>query len=450
MNQKPPNIVLILDDQHRYDWLGLWRRSPARTPNLDRLAREGVWHRHAYSTCPLCMPARCSLATGLYGHQTGMTANVGRWPLTLPTVYQALQKAGYHTAAIGKIHIYEGIPEKADLTTLDETTRRYGFDEVWEVAGKSMAFYIDCHYTHYLREKGLLERYREDGAARGGDEPGDDHPFIFDAADYVDILVGDRAADWIRNYDGSRPFFLQAGLCCPHPPYDPPAEFAQPYRPEDMPLPIDCDDPHKWAVRRALYCGMIALVDAQVGRIRQALEDKGILDDTLVLFVADHGEMLGDHDKAGKCWPHDPSIRVPLIARCPGLIMPGTVSDALVELIDLPATFVEVAGGAVPQALPSSPGRSLVSHWDRPTRGHREYIYSEDGGQFHPAFQMVRTPAWKYAYLPGEGSELLFNIEDCPSESVNVADHPRHFAVKDELKTRLLAHLAETPAPLRD
>ena len=159
-----PHILFITDDQHRYDFLEMTGQYPLATPHLGRLAAEGVWHRHAYSTCPLCIPARASLHTGLYGHQHGLTTNMGDWPAQLPTLPRALQAHGYHTAAIGKLHAFEGVPEQLDLTTVRDKVMAFGYDELHEVSGKALACYLDCEWTYHMRRKGLLEAYRDQQA----------------------------------------------------------------------------------------------------------------------------------------------------------------------------------------------------------------------------------------------------------------------------------------------
>jgi len=469
-----PNILFITDDEHRYDFAEMSGRFPVRTPNLARLAREGVWHRHAYSNCPLCMPARCSLHTGLYAHQHGLNRNVLHWPLGLPTMPQALRRAGYHTAAIGKLHIHEGVYRPVDLTKLADKAQALGYDDVHEVSGKTLSWYSDCEWTHHIAAKGLLEKYR----SYRRNSPREGHwPFPLDAEDYMDVYVSDRVVEWLEQYDDQSPFFLWAGLVSPHPSYDAPAEELARHPVEDQPLPVDNHDPGQWPHKRAHYIAMVEIVDRQVGRMLDVLERRGILDDTLVIFASDHGEMLGDHGLAYKCYPYDPSTRVPLLARYPRLIRPGTVSDALVELIDLTATCLEVGQctnatedlnrspdvSAVEnehilahrwrdemEYLPGSPAHSLVAHWQNPSQPHRAFVYSEDGGQFFPAFQMVRTERWKYVFYPRDRREKLFDMQEDPDECVNLADSTEHQGVKDELNVTLLKHIADTPPPVRD
>jgi len=472
--KKRPNILFITDDQHRYDYLEMTEKFPVKTPSLARLAREGVWHRHAYSNCPLCMPARCSLHNGLYAHQHGLTRNLRHWPLGLPTLPKALSKNGYHTAAIGKLHVYEGVPERLDLATVRDRIMGLGYDELIEVGGKSMAWSVQCDWTHDMAEKGLYETYLKDAPTRNT-AAGSIAPFpLEDMRDYHDIWIGDRCMDWLEKYDRAEPFFLWAGLVSPHPPYNAPQELYERHNPAKQTPCVDNDDPGVWPQKRAHYSAMVELVDEQVGRMLDVLERKGILDDTLVVFTSDHGEMLGDHGEDGKCKPYDPSSRVPLLARCPALIQPGTVSDVMVELIDLPATCLDAALNCkdVTEYLDKSPGLSLLPNWVDPKVEIRPFAYSEDGGHFMPAYQMVRNEKWKYTlYTRGAGGghtypgdparenwardagnprETLYDMQDDPDECRDLAGDPEYREIKDELKSRLLQHIANTPPPIRD
>jgi arylsulfatase A-like enzyme len=468
-----PSILFITDDQHRYDYLEMTGRFPVSTPNLARLAREGVWHRHAYSVCPLCMPARCSLHNGLYAHQHGVNQNLRHWPLGLTSFPQVLQAAGYRTAAIGKLHVYEGVPERLDLSTVRKQVMSLGYDELIEVGGKSMAWYAQCDWTHDMDTKGLYQTYLADGECRqaNGDRAA---PFPLPTKEYHDIWIGDRCVDWLERYEGDQPFFLWAGLVSPHFPYNAPAEEVARHDPALQPPCIDNPEPGDWPLRRAHYAAMVEIVDRQVGRLLEVLERRGLLDNTLIIFTSDHGEMLGDHGLSGKCRAYDPSTRVPCLARWPGHIRPGTVSEALIELIDLPATLVAAGTGGdeITSHLDRSPGRSLLPHWIDPALPVRPFVYSEDGGHFVPAWQMVRDHHWKYVVQTREhgGSghtgedparldlsrnagapfEWLFDLVNDPDECRNVADDPDNVKIKEELRMSLLQHVANTPAPIRD
>ena len=204
-----------------------------------------------------------------------------------------------------------------------------------------------------------------------------------------------------------------------------------------MPLPLDNPNPGNWPLLRAHYAAMIELVDHEVGRLLATLERRGWLDKTLVFFVADHGEMLGDHGLQGKCWPHDPSIRVPCLARFPGVIQPGSVSDGLVSLIDLPVTCLAAASIDANAALPRTPGRSLLDHWKTPEKPFRRFIFSENGGQFHAAWRLLRTGGEKLVDLHQENRISFFDLKADPSESNDLGGKPasssRQAALKKEL-----------------
>jgi arylsulfatase len=391
----------------------------------------------------------------------------------LTSLPRVLQTAGYRTAAIGKLHVYEGVPERLDLSTVREQVKSLGYDEMIEVGGKSMAWYVQCDWTHDMDEKGLYQTYLKDGECRqaNGDRAA---PFPLPTKEYHDIWIGDRCVDWLERYDGDQPFFLWAGLVSPHPPYNAPEEELARHTPAAQTPCIDNPEPGDWPLRRAHYSAMVEMVDRQVGRLLEVLERRGLLDNTLVVFTSDHGEMLGEHGLSGKCKAYDPSTRVPCLARWPGHIRPGTVSDALLELIDLPATVVAAATGSddITAHLDRSPGRSLVPHWTDPALPVRPFVYSEDGGHFVPAWQMIRDHQWKYVVQTrehgggghigedparldvtrdaGRPQELLFDLEHDPDECCNVAGLPELQGVKDNLKTMLLQHLANTPPPIRD
>ncbi len=465
MTQRP-NILFITDDQHRYDWLEM-AGGPVRTPALARLAREGVWHRNANSVCPLCMPARCSMHNGLYAHQHGVTRNFRHWPLGLPMFPQVLRDSGYRTAAIGKVHVFEAVPEHLDLKTVQQQVKSLGYDELIEVAGKQMPYSgVDCDWSHDMAARGLLETYR-----KNCQEP---LPFPLPEKHFHDTWTGDRCEKWLHDCPTDRPFYLWAGFCSPHPPYQAPASALARHRSEEQPPCIDNDKPGDWPQRRAHYSAMVEEVDKQVGRLLDVLEERGLLDDTLVIFTSDHGEMLGDHGQAGKCYPHDPAVRVPLLARLPGCIPAGMVCDTPVELTDLPATCLDLALNCkdVTEYLPGSPGRSLAKLWRGEDGWVRDFAYSEDGGHFNRAYQMIRNECWKYVCYTEpspinhkkasredaqsrvngcrQPDEILFDMVNDPNECLNVIDDPSNAEVKAKLRLQLLQHLANTPTPIRD
>lgn len=292
---------------------------------------------------------------------------------------------------IGKLHAFEAAAECLDLTTVEDQVHELGYDHVHEVSGKALAATVDCRWTHHLREHGVLETYREHLRGR---EPA---PFPLDDRFYCDQYIGDHAVEWLKGYDSEQPFFLWASFCSPHPPFDAPTLWLE-------------RTPETGNVKRRHYAAMIELVDHQVGRLLDVLDERGLAERTLVIFVSDHGEMLGDLGLGGKCWPYDPSIRVPLLMRYPGIVPAGRASDAMVELLDITATCVALGAGndEVRASLPCSPGLSLVKHWAEPDCPMRDTVYSEDGGQFIPLTK-------RYAIDGGSTSFSLASNRKCCS-----------------------------------
>jgi len=222
-----------------------------------------------------------------------------------------------------------------------------------------------CEWTHHLKRKGLLDRYRQDLERRleqlGAHEPSD--ASFLEPEDSADGFIGQQAGNWLGSYDGEQPFFLHASFCGPHFPVDPPAAYHR-HRPEDMPPPPKVQVPDRiryWQTRTVAYCGMIEQIDDEVGKLLETLTQRGWLDNTLILLTTDHGDMMGHFDQAHKGTPHDTSNRTPIIAGLTTSIPADRQLDGMVESVDLPVTLMDVAGlGPDPEPYrKASPGRSF-------------------------------------------------------------------------------------------
>lgn len=454
MADTPLNIVLLMTDQHRADYVSFLPGSRMHTPHIDRIAASA-----GFSGCitvnPICTPARCALLTGRYTRQIGMQAMSGDLDWRHTTYLQALQRAGYHTAAVGKLHWWQGWPwgtpvgEGHDLVAAEEVTRRYGLDALWEVAGKQLAVRNDCRYIEHLRKKGLADAYRDFIENCGGNRNEllqnvqDLRPWPFAEEDYIDIVTADHVIEAIRNRPADRPFFVFGSFCSPHQPFDPPARYLEQVPPQDLDDVIPGPDPLPEPVRERLrrlkraYKAMIHLVDDQVGRILQTLEQEGLMDNTVILFVADHGEMLGDHNRVQKStWQHG-SSRVPCAIRHPHHLA-GRTFDCPVELTDITATILDVAGLDAQQALATSwpayneriPARSLLPLVRGEADSIRPFAYSECQGQW----QMVRDARYTYVrertgWNPGDVREMLFDRQSDPGELLNKRDDAQYAAI---------------------
>ena len=450
------NILLIMTDQHRWDYVG-YAGHPlmeSLTPNLDRLAREGAVFSRCYSPNPLCMPARSAIHSGLYTFQSGQMNNVGDWPMGLPTFTQALQGLGYHTVLTGKIHAHEAVGYDIDLTDArwDGEIRALGFDEVVQTSGKTMAFFTDDAYTHYLEERGLLRAYREDVVRRteaGQARRSSAWPSILPEEQYVDNFIGRTAVQWLERYDGQRPFFHMVSFCSPHPSFDAYRSALDAVDRERISLPVASDRPERYRETIASYAAMIHIVDRNVGRILDVLERRGWLDDTLILFTADHGEMLGDLGKGGKCWWEDPSVRVPLLVRCPAWTGPRVVDDTLASCHDVAATILDHAAGEdiARLRLPGCSSISLKPYLTGAASHAREVAYSENGGQFERPWRMVDDGRSRYVWLLDTGQELLYELAVDPHCLHDLAADRARRSTLDRLRQEMLRVHVDHPAP---
>jgi arylsulfatase A-like enzyme len=448
MTRPAPHILLITDDQHRWDWLGWTGVVPAlRTPHLDQLRTSGLAFTNAWSNCPVCIPTRFSWYSGLHASQgrAALLSNSTGWPDHVPYVPQILQAHGYHTAAIGKLHHADGPEPRRDHAAPGYVAKAKarGFDTVWEVGGRSQAFFHDCQWTHHLRRHGLLDRYLVDIADRRADRCWNEpyRPSVLPAEHHADALIADQTVAWLEQVGEDRPFFLHASFCAPHFPLDPPPDWFARVRPADMPPPCGVSDPVElayWQEQRAAYACLIEFVDHQIGRVLDALRRRGLTDRTVVIFTSDHGDRLGDQHSWHKSQPQDGSCRVPLMVRLPGTVPSGGTHAGFVGAVDLAPTLLEVAGvpGPVSFHLPESPGRSFWTQAQDPGAAPvRQTIYAE-----HVSFRMVVDQDWKYV-LGSDGTERLFHRVTDPDDLDDRAGRPE---LADVLADRRLALLRET------
>jgi arylsulfatase A-like enzyme len=423
-----PNIVFILADQLRADFLSCYGADFVDTPHIDRLAHEGIRYERAYSASPICVPARASLLTGLNAIKNGVTSNaqwlrpdlaacgIATWPETL-------SQRGYYTAGVGKMHFY---PWDMSL----------GFQ--YRVAAEDKRWLqVRDDYYHFLKENGHRkyhgdehEGYRENRGAIVSLVPWEYS---------VDHFVGMEACRFIENYADESPFAVMVGFPGPHCPYDPTAEYlaqvdesamppAAPRVAENAPsLLRDCiavnkgewngvdytefNEGHKRKIR-AHYAALVKQIDHEVGRIVAALADKGVLDNTVIVFASDHGDYLGDHDLIGKGSFYEASIHVPMIVRMPGG-EGGREWDGMIELGDVTATLLHLAGCQLPEYMDSIPLPGLGIEAEL----RRQVLGLTSGGWMLNEGDLKLC---KYA----SGETLLFNLAKDPNEQRNLIADP--------------------------
>lgn len=512
-----PNFLIFLTDQWHPGCLGFAGHPVVRTPNLDRLAASGVQFTRAYTPQPLCMPARASLFTGLNprGHRVRMNGI----PLdaTIPTFTGALAEAGYRTHSCGKIHLACGSPPRGtkkkrtppgqyprlrwlwEQGRLDEMPLPYyglqGVDVCDGHATGSWGHYVDWLKREHPREARLFF----DAVALEPPSPArnlfnrSSFKWALPAALHPMTWIADRSIDFLRRAGREQvrgkeqPFCLFCSFQEPHPPFAPPREYAYRHDPGDVPPPIGRDGEHdqlpphfqamredeivtsgnpaqpmKWtdpyrAECAAHYYSLIEMLDDQVGRVLKELEASGQSENTVILFLADHGEALGDHGLWGKGPYHfDSVIRVPLVVACPARFRGGVVHEGVVSLLDFAPTLLDFAGVGIPEGVvpaepeaptaPSAwPGRSLrnvLSGVDSSAAGRAVVEMDED----YLGFKMrtLVTRRHRLTCYSGQSYGEFFDLQEDPEELNNLWNDQACRGLRDELRLELLDELMRT------
>jgi arylsulfatase len=470
-----PNILWICTDQQRFDALGCYGNPWVRTPNLDGLAAGGMLFENAYSQSPVCTPSRASFLTGRYPRTTRARANGQSIPADEVLVTRLLAEAGYAGGLAGKLHLSAAHPSAAPSMERRIDDGYAVFD--WSHHSGPAAWPGDS-YGAWLRGLGVTyEATPIEGSAHVSSGPAAEH--------HQTTWCVDRAIEFMTwSGEFAAPWFFSVNMFDPHAPFDPPASYLERYldRLDEIPLPPyvegELEDRPVWQridhggamtgtsfkydemterehrLVRAAYWAMCDLIDDQVGRLLQALEENGQAQNTLVVFMSDHGEMLGDHGIYLKGpYFYEPAIRIPFLMRLPGVIEPGRRSPALVELVDLAPTLLDAAG------LPRHPGMQGRSLWpllqgDKDLAEHRDDIYCEyyDAMPWHldpPAWAtMVRTREHKLVRAHSDDSGELYDLVRDPGETHNRWDDLDYASVKADLLQRLCDRMAETADPL--
>ena len=445
-----PNILFIIDDQHRYDYVGCAGASFLATPNLDRVAAHGIHFSQVTTGSPLCAPARIGLASGQSPCRLGALDNRAFYPLSVPTFYQRLRNHGYQVGMVGKHDL-----AKPDHLHGPKGDRPFnyalGFTQPHETVGKMEASSPSGPrdpYSYHLAEIGMLECFRDDYQARAasGWIVGASHDSVLPCSDYHDAYIGRVATEWLETVSDEFPWFYHVGFIGPHDPFDPPTEYGEIYRKAVMPEPIVSSvegKPHWQSTRRLSidseeiaqtrrqYCASITLIDHYVGAMLDVLERRGLLENTYIVFTSDHGEMLGDHSMYTKQVPYEASVRIPLTMAGPGIAQ-GLSSSALIELSDLNPTVCELAGLPQQENLDAKSFCDVLRH---PSASHRDATLSALRN-----WRMIRTERYKFVENFNDVAEL-YDLREDPGETNNIAsEHPG--LVKD-LTKQIVRRLAE-------
>lgn len=458
--EKRPNLLLIMCDQMRGDCMGIAGHPDVKTPYLDSLAAEGTWFPHAYSACPSCIAARAALFTGQsqerhgrVGYEDGIEWN---YPHMLPG---ELGRGGYHTEAVGKLHVHPPL-------------RRCGFHNL-QLHDGYIGYYRKPEIPHWQNpavSDSYLEWLRDrQGRTSDVNDTGLEcnswiaRPWIYDEMSHPTNWVVSESIRFLEKRDRNEPFFLMSSFVRPHPPLDAPRDYFDLYRRMNLRSPamgdwadlarVDrdgilydstrgCRDA---ALRREAmegYYACITHMDHQIGRLLQALYRENLLEDTVILFISDHGEMLFDHGLFRKAQPYEGSVKIPLLVRVGRNLRGGREQvrrcDELVELRDLAPTLLEAAGLPVPDAMDGS------SFWEALFEAgaggrewlHGEHSFGEDSNHF------IVTATDKFVWFSRSGREQYFALESDPREERDLIGDPGSAARIGELRALLVRTLS--------
>ena len=444
-----PNVLVVLLDDLRSDAPGYAGKGQVKTPQIDRIAAEGVNFRNAFATTSLCSPSRASLLTGVYAHRHGVTNNFTELPAALDTFPKALQRSGYATAYVGKWHMGENNDEP-----------RPGFD--YFVTHKGQGKYFDTEFNFNGERREV--------------RPG-----------YYTTVVTDIALDWLKSDHQQKPWMMILGHKATHSFYTPEGKYAHAFDDVRISYPASAfqlEGKPDWVKERRdtwhgiygplfewrkkfpdsrpeavkdfenmvhAYRATLLSVDDSVGRLLAWLDQTRQLDNTVVVVVGDNGLLEGEHGMVDKRTMHEPSIRIPLAVRYPGLTRAAKTVDEQVLTHDLAPSLLELTGAG---QLPNIDGRSwvtLVRSGDPGWRKSWFYYYNyEKEFPYTPNVRGVRTAEWKYVHYPhGDGSPdrhlaELYDLRNDPDEIKNLINDPEAVAKLQELKSELAKAMAAT------
>lgn len=468
-----PNILIITADHMRNDALACnaaW--SPAsslahviQTPNLDRLAGEGVTFANAFTPNPICVPARASITSGNYPHKcTGVKSNQGYIRDDQPKLAQIFAQSGYATYAIGKLHYVPyappGQPRLLHGFQYAELNEEGRILKEFDPAGDRQGLE---DYHDYLKSMGWGGYERAHGLGNNDVHPA---PSPVPAEHHEEAWVAARtiaALDRHLRDSPEQPFLMWTSFSKPHSPYDPPAPYDTMYDPRHIPEPMggwdneellrgrdpelilrrkiygwDRFSPQAVRVIRAYFAGLVSFQDAMIGRLLEWLGQTGLLESTIIVYTSDHGDLLGDCGRFFKMCMYDGAVRIPMLWRVPGVIFQGRqhVREQMVGLQDILPTLCSLTGVKLDYSVdgidltpalkdPASAGRDVfVSQTEEPRCGGQKY--------------MARTRDWKYIYCEAGGSEELYDARRPDGELNNRAGDPACASIRQELRDYLV------------
>ncbi|MGA3325500.1 MAG: sulfatase-like hydrolase/transferase [Terriglobia bacterium] len=459
---RPPNVLLIMSDQHTRNALGVAGNPVAHTPNLDALARSGVRFDDAYCTLPVCVASRASLLSGLYPHHHRAYNNAQPWPFSVKTLAHYLGRAGYMTGVIGKMHFVDaqthGFDYKLDFNDwhqyLGPKTKLVAEEIIDPNSGSGLPQIDDLWRESGDPWTGFIERDNRQGYTSVG------RISALAEEDHFETFVARESMRFLRNHGKEQPFFLISSFLKPHDPFTPAERFAKMFQPPEMKLPetwgeVDLATVPQWIQSRihydgscpelrfpdaarlhiALYYASLAQMDDNVGKLMGTLSELGLNENTIVLYTSDHGEMLGEHGLWQKFVFYEPSVGMPLIFRVPGVTPSNARCATPVSLVQMVPTLLELCGVPIPAGLD---GASIARLLREPGAEIDSTVFAELALKTQHPGAMIRQGRYKYSYYVGDMDELYDLVAD-PAEMKNLAALPAYRQKRDELKKQLFA-----------
>ncbi|MDD4850987.1 MAG: arylsulfatase [Gemmiger sp.] len=452
--REQPNILLIMTDEMRGDCLGVAGHPDVKTPYLDSLAANGIYYPNAFSACPTCVPARAVLHTGLSPRHTGRVGYEDRvdWNYTC-TLAGELRKAGYYTQCVGKMHVhplrnYLGFD---NVELHDGYLHEYRYPDVPYGENQLVA---DDYFYWLKNEKGIAADVTDTGLDCNGWVA---RPWMYEEMCHPTNWAVTRSIDFLRRRDPRQPFFLMTSFVRPHAPFDAPQYYFDLYKEkhlappavgdwDDATLiqqigrrynattgPLDRDLLHQMQVG---YYACITHIDHQIGRLLVALVEHRLMENTVILFCSDHGEMLGDHHYIQKARAYQGSVHIPMLISGPARLVgaPGRSDDSLVELRDVMPTCLALAGAPRPESLDGE--NMLPGNTRQYLHGEHIYLYGKKSMQY------IVTKTDKFIWYSETGEEQYFDLAHDPQESHNAIHEPAAKPRIDLLRGWLIAELA--------
>ena len=438
------NVVFIIGDDHSTEVLGAYGNKIVKTPNLDKMAQRGVLFSHAYVNSPVCSPSRQSMITGKYPHASGVSLLSTPFPEEQISIADYLTPLGYRTAIIGKNHF--------------NSNSNHGFE--YKIEKKDYLNYIKIHPPRIapdsIKSRPQWKPFKDPANIWLNS---DALPSSFYDKDDVGTFYAKKAIEFINGKQDEK-FCLWLGFEEPHSPFNFPIEYIKKYNPDEMPLPTgsieddrlipavfkDLTEKEKKGIISSYYTS-VEYLDKNVGLVLDALEKAGLSENTLVIYVGDHGYLLNDHKRFEKHMMWEEAVKAPLIIQGLKAFAPGQIKSELTEFVDLAPTIVESLGEA---PLKNIHGKSLIPLLKGETNKHRDYVFSE----FLPDNKvMIRTKEFKYIFTSGKNdlgmgyetgfgapgiTHWLYDMKLDPKETTNLSNNPKYKKILLELQKKLL------------